>query len=153
MFNLFNKKSDFDKAFDFTMKWEGGYVNDPNDPGGETKYGISKRSYPDIDIKNLTKDRAKILYRQDYWEALNCHKTPWPINIVLFDFGVNLGVSRAKKYYKTTPIADTVSAFALNLIKVREDYYNRLAERRVKFKKYLKGWLNRTQALRVYILK
>ena len=41
----------FERAIDKTLAWEGGYVNDPKDPGGETKYGISKRAHPDVDIK------------------------------------------------------------------------------------------------------
>ena len=53
---------DFDKALKFVLKWEGGYSNDPNDPGGETKYGISKRSYPELDISKLTLEQAKDIF-------------------------------------------------------------------------------------------
>ena len=49
-----------------------GYVNDPKDPGGETNYGISKRAYPDVDIKNLTEDGAKDIYKRDYWDKNKC---------------------------------------------------------------------------------
>ena len=49
----------FDQVIDRVLAHEGGYVNDPDDPGGETKYGISKKAYPKIDIKNLTKEEAK----------------------------------------------------------------------------------------------
>ena len=49
------------------IKHEGGYVNDPSDPGGETKYGISKKAYPKVDIKNLTLDDAIEIYKDDYW--------------------------------------------------------------------------------------
>jgi lysozyme family protein len=52
----------FDKAFDRLMGHEGGYTDNPKDPGGETNWGISKRSYPSVDIKNLTREQAGVLY-------------------------------------------------------------------------------------------
>jgi hypothetical protein len=58
----------FERAVAFVLRHEGGYVNDPRDPGGETKYGISKRAYPRLDIKGLTEADAKEIYRRDYWE-------------------------------------------------------------------------------------
>ena len=58
----------FLKAFEKVLRHEGGYVNDPLDLGGETKYGISKRSYPHLDIKNLTLDQAKQIYFRDFWQ-------------------------------------------------------------------------------------
>ena len=61
--------SNFDRAFRFLIGEEGGYVNDPADPGGETKFGISKRAYPQLDIKSLTLDQAKAIYRRDYWAS------------------------------------------------------------------------------------
>ena len=57
----------FDDIIDIVIKHEGGYVNDPNDLGGETKYGITKRFYPDVGIKNLTVEEAKQIYYDDYW--------------------------------------------------------------------------------------
>jgi lysozyme family protein len=57
----------FDDIIEVVLEHEGGYVNDPQDPGGETNFGVAKRSHPDVDIKNLTKDGAKEIYYQDYW--------------------------------------------------------------------------------------
>jgi lysozyme family protein len=54
-------KDNFDKALSFVLSWEGGYSNDPDDPGGETNFGISKRSYPNENIKDMTKERASEL--------------------------------------------------------------------------------------------
>ena len=62
------EKNFFDEAFEELMILEGGYVNNPNDPGGETNFGICKRSYPDLDIKNLTKDIAKEIYFKEYYD-------------------------------------------------------------------------------------
>jgi lysozyme family protein len=62
----------FERLVGMILNHEGGYVNDPVDPGGETKYGISKRTYPYVDIKNLTVDQAKDIYYRDWWKPLRC---------------------------------------------------------------------------------
>lgn len=81
----------FERAFRIVVGEEGGYVNDPRDPGGETKYGISKRSYPNVDIKNLTLEQARAIYREDYWDALKLDGQPWHKALCLFDCAVNQG--------------------------------------------------------------
>ena len=81
----------FDTAMTAVLGYEGGYVNDPNDPGGETNWGISKRAYPNLDVKNLTRDGAIQIYRRDYWDALGCDRFPSVIAIALFDAAVNQG--------------------------------------------------------------
>jgi len=86
---------DFDTAFARLVDEEGGYVNDPQDPGGETNFGISKRAYPTEDIKNMTLERAKFLYRRDYWARLRADELPAEIRFDLFDVAVNGGVGRA----------------------------------------------------------
>jgi lysozyme family protein len=87
----------FDRAFEIIIGHEGGYVNDPRDPGGETKYGISKRAYPKEDIKNLTLNRAKELYKRDYWDAVEAESIPGAARLMVFDCAVNCGVTMAKK--------------------------------------------------------
>lgn len=87
----------FDKAFQITVGVEGGYVNDPADPGGETRYGISKRAHPDVDIKSLTLDQAKDIYRRDYWQAASCDSMPERIGHLVFDCAVHHGVKTAIK--------------------------------------------------------
>lgn len=83
--------ADFSKAFDFMIPHEGGYVNHPNDPGGETKYGITKKVYPDLDIRKLTLDQAKEIYRRDYWNKWLEAITSQPVANKLFDLRVNMG--------------------------------------------------------------
>lgn len=61
----------FKIALEYVLKHEGGYSNNPNDPGGETNFGISKRSYPNLDIKNLTVAQARGIYYNDYWKNFN----------------------------------------------------------------------------------
>jgi lysozyme family protein len=70
---------------------EGGYSNDPDDAGGETRWGISKRSYPALDIKNLTRDEAAEIYRRDYWQRCNCDELPAGLALAVFDGAVNQG--------------------------------------------------------------
>lgn len=85
----------FDAAFERLIGHEGGYVNDPRDPGGETKYGISKRAYPGEDIAGMTLERARELYRRDYWSPAGCDAVPDGVKFDLFDMAVNSGVKTA----------------------------------------------------------
>jgi lysozyme family protein len=87
----------FDEAFERVIGHEGGYVNDPRDPGGQTHYGISKRSYPAEDIPGMTLERAKTLYRRDFWGPAGCDAVPEGIRYALFDTAVNSGVKPAIK--------------------------------------------------------
>lgn len=87
----------FDKAFQLTVGLEGGYSNNPADPGLETKYGISHRAHPDVDIKSLTLDQAKEIYRRDYWQAARCDSMPERIGHLVFDCAVHHGVKTAIK--------------------------------------------------------
>jgi lysozyme family protein len=87
----------YEKAFNWIIRAEGGYVNDSQDPGGETKYGISKHAYPQLDIKNLTLDQAKEIYYKDYWLKCKCDQLPEKLALIVFDFAVNAGISRSIK--------------------------------------------------------
>lgn len=68
-----------------------------HDPGGETNFGISKRSYPNVDVRNLTWEGAKEIYHRDYWIASGADKLSWPLCLTHFDFAVNAGVGRARQ--------------------------------------------------------
>ena len=85
----------FETAVNTTLQYEGGYVNDPNDPGGETNFGISKKAYPNLDIKNLIIDDAKAIYKRDYWYKLNLDTLPEGISSCVFDSAVNQGTKAA----------------------------------------------------------
>lgn len=124
-------EQNFEKAFKFLMKWEGGYVNNPQDPGGETKYGISKKSYPDIDIPNLTIEQAKKLYHEDYWRGAGCEMISSPLDIIVFDTAVNCGVRRALYILQKTH--DWRDYLFLRLT-----YYLSLSSRH-----FIGGWINR----------
>jgi len=136
------KNKDFEKAIKFVLKWEGGYSNDPNDPGGETKYGISKRSYPELDISKLTLKQAKEIYYQNYWLKTSCDELPFPFNIVVFDTAVNMGRRRA-----------------IELLNAYNDWRDYLLKRLYAYSKfkqakiYFRGWANRVLDLYAYIKK
>ncbi len=88
-------QTDWGVAIEFVLKEEGGYTLDPNDTGGETNFGISKRRYPNEDIKNMTEERARELYKKDFWQKLRCDELPSPLAIAVFDAAVNQGESGA----------------------------------------------------------
>lgn len=83
---------DFNTAFTLVIGHEGGYVNDPHDPGGETKFGIAKRFNPAEDIAGMTVERAREIYRAQYWDKLNADNLPDGLRHYLFDTAVNCGV-------------------------------------------------------------
>ncbi|MDX1352535.1 MAG: glycosyl hydrolase 108 family protein [Thiomicrorhabdus sp.] len=123
----------FERAFEFILKWEGGYVNDPDDSGGETKFGVSKRAHPHLDIKNLTEDQAKEVYYRDYWMKLEFRNLPDRCKAYAFDTAVNMGVDFAKFLCL---FADS------KMINERIKRYNKIAARGNNIK-FLRGWINR----------
>ena len=90
-------KTSFEEIIEVVLEHEGGYVNDPDDAGGETKYGIAKRWYPSVDIKNLTIEQAKKIYHQDYWNPAKCNEVPPKLRHIYFDMCVNFGRRGAVK--------------------------------------------------------
>ncbi len=155
----------FEHAFLQLMVDEGGYVNDPVDPGGETKYGITKRSYPNVDIKNLTIPQAKVIYYRDFWLPGPYEQIAYaPLAEKVFNSAVNMGSSRAYRLLqdavnvlggKLVPdgVLGPKSIVAINkmdgnkvLIQFRVEqanYYHSLVARRPSLGKYIKGWLRR----------
>ena len=91
--------SRFEEAIEIVLRHEGGYVHDSDDPGGETNFGISKRSYPHLDIAKLTLEDAIKLYRRDWWDPYPFYEViPHPdVAIKLFDLAVNMGTVQAVK--------------------------------------------------------
>lgn len=88
----------FRRAIDHLLALEGGYVNHPKDRGGETNFGISKRSYPLLNIAALTRDDAMQIYHRDFWQPLRLDElASEKVARCLFSFAVNAGVSRAAK--------------------------------------------------------
>ena len=94
----------FSAIFTVLIGEEGGYTNDPKDPGGETNWGIDKRSHPNVDIKNLTQDQAKQIYLEDYWifqkspAQFSGDNLPPALALMMFDAAVNNGPVRAREW-------------------------------------------------------
>ncbi len=153
--------SHFEEALRRTLNNEGGVVDDPHDPGGLTKYGISKRAYPRLDIANLSLVDARDIYWRDYWKRAGCQQLQnLEVACKVFDLAVNVGVLRAVKMLqralcrfgadlredgklgpKTAAAANGHPHPAAMLMALRIEagrYYIELGRPR-----YLAGWLNR----------
>lgn len=152
----------FNKAFELLMEVEGGYVNDPFDKGGETKYGICKKSYPEIDIKSLTRGLAMDIYRQDYWQRCKCDFMPDALSVAVFDFAVNSGIKKAVISLQkalgvsTDGIVGNQTIGACNRLPIKSvlnkyldlrlDYLTSLKD----FKRYGNGWGRRIETVRKF---
>ena len=128
----------FDRCFAFLMSWEGGYSNDPDDPGGETNFGISKRSHPNVDIRGLTEEEAKRIYRSAYWTPCDCQNKPWPWDLIIMDTAVNIGQKRALVMFQENQDWK-------DYLMARIKYYISISSKTKD--KFLKGWINRVMAL------
>ena len=135
----------FDSCFDLLMLNEGGYVNDAHDSGGETRWGISKKAYPEIDIKNLTKEQAKEIYRKDYWNRCKCDYLPDCLCMAVFDYAVNSGTIRAAKDFQLAlgvsvdGVIGNQTIGAANRIPPKR-VIEEISRRRLNFMMSLKGW-------------
>lgn len=145
-------------AFEHILEVEGGYGNDPDDPGGETKYGISKRAYPGLDIGRLTKPQAYEIYDRDYWAAANCDMLPYKLGFALFDAVVNHGRRRGTKLLQAalgvkadgvigpitsgTAMGSDAREVVVDFLARRGMFYAGLAKRKGQ-SKFLRGWLRR----------
>ena len=92
----------FDEIIDNVLESEGGYVHDKDDAGGETNMGISKRAYPNLDIKSLTVKDAKQIYYEDYWTPSKADQLPTQLREIYFDMVVNFGKRGAAKVLQQT---------------------------------------------------
>ncbi|MDP1795902.1 MAG: glycosyl hydrolase 108 family protein [Planctomycetaceae bacterium] len=91
----------FEDAIQVVLKKEGGYVHDPTDAGGETNFGISKRRYPEVDIKGLTRAQAMELYRRDFWNPMYEALFYQPLATKLFELTLHLQHGDTRPYYET----------------------------------------------------
>jgi len=154
------KFHDFYNIVEDILVREGGYVFHKNDPGGETKYGIAKRSHPKEDIKNLTKSRAVEIYEQDYWIPSKASKLPENIMSTYFDMVVNMGQRRAVKILqkacnskgcklvvdgligrKTIAASKKIDNSRLKVFRIL--FYTDLINRKPKLADFIVGWLRR----------
>ena len=149
------EQSNFLKAFKDLIENEKGYVDNPEDPGGETSFGISKRSYPNVDIKNLTVEKARDIYYQDFWLPCQCHTMPYALAFEVLDMAVNHGQPKAIMILQEAlGVADDgkigpITKHAIATLD-EKDVYLRINAYRLKFftklstwKDFGRGWANR----------
>ena len=130
-------KSKFDAAVNTVLRFEGGYVWNKNDPGGETNFGISKRSYPNVDIKALTREKATEIYRIDYWNPSGAENLDWPLCLIHFDSSVLCGIGAAGQFLKESNKSPT--SYLLLRIKYHVEKTNRYPA----LHEFFLGWMNR----------
>lgn len=144
-----------EQAIAFIIEDEGGYVDHPNDPGGETKYGISKRSYPDVDIKNLTVEQATEIYKRDFWDKLHVTLLPAHVQYLYADMAVNHGPRNAARILQRAagvtddgivgPVTRKAAASAgiLDICHQRMLFFSAIVANRTTQAVFLRGWTNR----------
>jgi len=165
--------SAFGSSLEFVLKWEGGYVDHPKDPGGATNKGVTKKVYdkwrtdqglPTRDVRELSDDELHAIYESGYWRPSRCDVLRSPLDLAQFDTAVNMGVKRAVLFVQTAVGADADGAFgsgteqcAANcdlgeaLVKycdTREAFYDSLIQKNADLGVFRKGWMNRLNALR-----
>lgn len=156
----------FDACMPFIFKAEGGYSDNPNDPGGPTNFGITLKTLETFegktlsadDVKNLTPETAREIYRANYWNRMQCGFLPAGLDLEVFDFGVNAGPAEAvKMLQKIVGVTQDgsigpITLAALVQLKPR-DLISRYSDGRVAFYKALNkpefehGWTNRANQI------
>lgn len=153
----------------FTLRWEGGFVNDPDDPGGATNKGVTQVVYdawrtaqhlPRQSVQALTAKEAEAIYENRYWKLCRCDSLPAPVDLVVFDSAVNCGPGRACRWLqhalgvledgnvgpKTLAAAREFGPpleLARKVSAIRAAYYRELVAKNPRLKKFLNGWTNR----------
>jgi len=153
----------FSEALEVILHHEGGYVNHPKDPGGETNLGVTKRVYEEFggekEMKDLTKEDVEPIYKQNYWDRVKGDDLPEGLDLCIFDFAVNAGPGRAAKfiqrlvgttvdggigpntlkciddYVKESSVAETIEKYQ----SMRQEYYEGLST----FETFGRGWTRR----------
>lgn len=157
----------FDLALGFTLRWEGGYVNDPDDPGGATNKGVTQDTYdayrdrarlPRRSVRYISDSEVRDIYRE-YWAAVRASELPPLVAEVMFDFGVNAGPGRAVRLLqsvlgvaidgklgpKTMTAAWERPGLASSLLDARIGYYVGLVAANPRLQKFLNGWVRRVE--------
>jgi len=144
-----------------------GYVNDPDDRGGETKFGVARNANPDLNITQLTWDQAKAVYYVRYWLAGRCDALPARAAVLHFDSCVNHGIKRANMFLQravgvnpdgvvgavTLAKARTLPTISLcnNICDQRVQFYKQIVANNPTQGKYLNGWLRRITEMRAFV--
>ena len=119
-------KENFDKCLEMILHHEGGYVNHPRDPGGETNLGVTKRVYKEWgglkDMVDLTVEDVAPIYENNYWKRAKCDHLPSGLDLAVFDWAVNSGVGRAAKKLQTMIGTEADGGIGPNTLRTLEEY-------------------------------
>ncbi len=144
----FRIEKGFDQAIAFTLRWEGGKVDDAFDRGGRTNMGITQRTYDAFnaekgaygeDVFDMSQAEAEAIYRSRFWNP-DCVAMAWPFSLVHFDTCVLFGIGGAR-------VMAAKTRDPLTYINLRRDAHRRVAEARPDQGRYLRGWLRRCDDL------
>lgn len=146
-------KSNFNDCLNRLLKDEGGYSNHPNDPGGPTNFGITLGDYRKYinsqgtaqDVRSMTVDQAKAIYKSKYWDALDCDNLPSGVDYTCFDYGVNSGLGRPRKVLQRFK-----SLQGIALIDAINDERMAFLRSLKTFPVFGKGWTRRVDGVRAY---
>lgn len=150
--------NDISRALPIILQFEGGLVDDPNDPGGRTNKGVTKKVYdafrqrkglPIQDVALISDEEVREIYKGEYWDTVGGDTLEWPINLILFDTAVNTGVKQALTL-KTSAGDVTDSSFKYKYLLYRAQFYGSICFKNIKLVKFLPGWLKRTIKLASY---
>ena len=113
-------------CLEMILHHEGGYVNHPKDPGGETNLGVTKRVYEDFggtkDMKDLVREDVEPIYKKNYWDRLKGDSLPTGLDLCVFDFGVNAGTGRSAKYLQRMIGTTADGGIGPNTLKCLDEY-------------------------------
>ena len=116
----------FSEALEVILHHEGGYVNHPKDPGGETNLGVTKRVYEDFggekEMKDLTKEDVEPIYKKNYWDRVKGDDLPEGLDLCIFDFAVNAGPGRAAKFIQRLVNTTVDGGIGPNTLKCINDH-------------------------------
>lgn len=144
-----------------TLQFEGGYSNDPQDPGGATKYGITQRDMPDVNIQDITEEDAAKYYQDRYWKPLYSEITSQEVASKIFDTGVLAGVGTAVKLLQNALGVPVDGSFGPNTLAAANEagdavlgpykqklceHYQNLVVHNPNLGKFLGGWLRRANS-------
>ncbi len=163
----------FAQSLPFVLRWEGGFVDHPADPGGATNRGVTQKVYDSWrasngqaqrSVRELLDSELSAIYEQNYWRAARCGELQDKLDLVMFDTAVNMGVRRAVNFLQEAVGCQVDGGFGgatlaavqccdpghalLKYCNTREDYYRRLVSAKPDLGVFLRGWLNRLNALR-----
>ena len=119
-------EKNFNKCLEIILHHEGGYVNHPRDPGGETNFGVTKRVYQEWggtkDMEDLTKEDVAPIYEKNYWLRAKCNQLPSGLDLAVMDWSVNSGVGRAVKILQQMIGTVSDGGIGPNTLKTLDEY-------------------------------